>query len=38
MFKMNKLLKKLIMRKKHQRNKNLNRRKAIPWSIYLFKN
>lgn len=37
MFKMNKLLKKLII-KKYQRNKNLNRRKAIPWSICLFKN
>ena len=38
MFKMNKLLKKINYEKKHQRNKNLIRRKAIPWSIYLFKN
>ena len=38
MFKMNKLLKKFNHKKKHQRNKNLNRRKTITWSIYLFKN
>jgi len=38
MFKMNKLFKKINYKKKHQRNQNLNRRKAIPWSIYLFKN
>ena len=38
MFKMNKLFKKINYKKKHQRNKNLNRRKAIPWPIYLFKN
>ena len=30
MFKMNKLFKKINYKKKHQRNKNLNRRKAIP--------
>ena len=38
MFKMKKLFKKFNYIKKHQRNKNFNRRKIIPWSIYLFKN
>ena len=38
MFKMNKLFKKINYEKKHQINKNLNRKKTIPWSIYLFKN
>ena len=38
MFKMNKLFKKINYKKKHQRNKNLNRRKETPWAIYLFKN
>ena len=37
MFKMNKLFKKTNYEKKHQINKNLNRKKTIPWSIYLFK-
>ena len=38
MFKMKKLFKKNNYEKKHQRNKNLNRRKETPWAIYLFKN
>ena len=38
MFKMNKLFKKINYEKKHQINKNLNRKKTIPWSIHLFKN